>query len=64
MLHILSPSITNHGLNNFILNPFNPVPMVVHMGYLYPHVERPYRIRHGINPAHPPFGFKEKITWI
>jgi len=52
MLHTLSPGISNHGLNNFILDPLNPEPIAVHMGYLYTHVDGPIRIRHTIHPAH------------
>ena len=64
MFHTLSPGITNHGLNNFILDPLNPEPIAVHMGYLYTHVDGPIRIRYTINPARPPLGRKEKITRI
>ena len=64
MLHTLVPGPTNHGLNNFILDPLNPEPIAVHMGYLYTHVDGPIRIRHTSNPAHPPLGLKEKITRI
>jgi hypothetical protein len=64
ILHTLSLGITNHSLNNFILDPLHPKPIPVHMGYLYTHVDRPIRIRHTINPAHPPLGLKEKITRI
>jgi hypothetical protein len=64
MLHTLLPGITNYCLNNFILDPLDPEPIAVHMGYLYPHVDGPIRIRHTINPAHPPLGLKEKITMV
>ena len=64
MPYTLLPGITNHGLNNFILDPLNPEPIAVHMGYFYAHIDGPIRIRHTINPTYPSLGLKEKITRI